>query len=81
MSKDTLDTGTTQARWARFRFAIIGPLLASPPADGELQRALADLAKKQWQDPITGLPASFSASTIERWFYRAQKEQKALSGF
>ena len=27
-------------RWARLRFAIIGPLLAAPPKPGELQAAL-----------------------------------------
>ena len=26
--------------WARLRFAIIGPLLAAPPADGDLHQAL-----------------------------------------
>jgi hypothetical protein len=33
-------------RWARVRFAIIGPVLAAPPPDGELQAALAALAAK-----------------------------------
>ena len=31
-------------RWARLRFAIIGPLLAAPPERGELGKALEDLA-------------------------------------
>ncbi len=35
-------------RWARLRFAIIGPLLAAPPSDGDLQAALAALAAKTW---------------------------------
>lgn len=36
-------------RWARLRFSIIGPLLAAPPAVGELQAALAELASKTWR--------------------------------
>ena len=33
-------------RWARLRFAIIGPLLAAPPVAGELHEALTVLAAK-----------------------------------
>jgi hypothetical protein len=32
------------ARWARFRFSVIGRLLAAPPARGELARELSQLA-------------------------------------
>ena len=62
-----------QARWARFRFSIIGPLLSAPPKKGELKSLLRDLAKKQWRHPITGSPISVSFPTLERWFYRARK--------
>ena len=31
---------------ARFRFSVIGPLLAAPPARGELQQALQELAAR-----------------------------------
>ncbi len=59
--------------WASLRFAIVGPLLASPPRErGELRSALADLARQSWQHPITGEPIRFAVSTIERWFYRAR---------
>lgn len=75
MNHETDDTGTRQARWARFRFSIIGPLLSAPPNAGELQKILADLAKKQWRHPITGLPVNFGVSTIERWFYQAREKQ------
>jgi putative transposase len=75
MNHDIPEAGTCQARWARFRFSIIGPLLSAPPNAGELQKKLADLAQKQWRHPITGLPVSFSVSTIERWFYQARKKQ------
>ena len=60
-------------RWARLRFAIIGPLLAAPPADGELQDGLHALAAKTWRHPFTGLELRFSCSTIERWYYAAKR--------
>lgn len=63
-----------RARWARFRFSIIGPLLASPPEKGQLKNALQELADKQWLHPITTLPVTFGLSTIERWYYRVRKE-------
>lgn len=60
-------------RWARLRFAIIGPLLAAPPAAGELRAALNALAAKTWRHPFTGLEIRFGVSTIERWLYAARK--------
>jgi transposase InsO family protein len=57
---------------ARLRFAIIGPLLAAPPAKGELYKALRLLAAKTWRDPVTGLDVTFGFSTIERWYYDAR---------
>ena len=63
-------------RWARFRFSVIGPLLAAPPERGELQEQLKDLAAKNWQHPITGQRVQFGLSTIERWFYTARNEKK-----
>jgi putative transposase len=59
-------------RWARLRFAIIGPLLAAPPATGDLQTALRDLAAKRWRHPFTGLEVRFGCSTLERWYYAAK---------
>jgi transposase InsO family protein len=67
------DVDTHQARWARFRFSVVGPLLSSPPESGELKLTLETLSKKQWRHPITGLPLHISFSTLERWFYRAKK--------
>jgi putative transposase len=55
-------------RWARLRCAILGPLLAAPPAVGDLQAALNDLAARTWRHPLTGLEVRFGASTIERWY-------------
>jgi len=39
-------------RWARFRFAVVGPLLACPPERGELQRELERLAVQTWKNPL-----------------------------
>ena len=55
------------------RFAIIGPLLTAPPADGELQAALETLAAKHWRHPFTALPIRFGTSTIQRWYYAARR--------
>src|SRR5580704_11737124 len=60
-------------RWARLRFAIIGPLLAAPPLAGELHEALNALAAKAWRHPFTGLEIRFGCSTLERWYYAAKK--------
>ena len=62
-------------QWARLRFAVIGPLLASPPEPGKLLDALKLLAERDWQHPITGLPTRFGVSTIERWYYQARRQR------
>jgi putative transposase len=59
-------------RWARLRFAIIGPLLAAPPAKGQLRAALEALSERTWQHPIGGRPVRFGVSTLERWYYAAR---------
>lgn len=65
----------TYQRWAHVRFSIIGPLLAAPPLRGELQAELERLAAKEWLHPVTGQPARFGVSTIQRWYYAARREQ------
>lgn len=60
-------------RWARLRFSIIGPLLAAPPAAGELHNALANLAARTWRHPTSGLDVRFGVSTLERWYYAARR--------
>lgn len=62
-------------RWAHFRFAVIGSLLASPPPRGQLRAELEQLAGRQWCHPITGEPVRFGVSTIERWLHKARKAQ------
>ncbi len=60
-------------RWARFRFSVIGGLLASPPAGGELQAALRALAARTYQHPLRpGARVQLGFSTIERWYYQAK---------
>jgi hypothetical protein len=54
-------------RWAHFRFSVIGQLLASPPAKGELAGAITALAARTWHHPTTGEPARFGFSTINRF--------------
>lgn len=60
--------------WARFRFSVIGPLLAAPPERGELQFKLKELALKKWRHPITGQWVLFGFSTVERWYYCALEQ-------
>ncbi len=62
-------------RWARFRFSIVGPLLAAPATRGELQAELKGLSEKLWRHPITGEPVRFGLSTIQRWYYTALAER------
>ena len=63
-------------RWARLRFQIIGPLLASPPESGELAARLSELAAIAYAHPITGERRRFGRSTIEHWFYAAKNNPK-----
>jgi putative transposase len=73
MSQDEVKT-PARVRWARMRFSIIGQLLASPPAPGELAGRIAELANKRWRHPTTGEEIHLSAKTIERMYYAARRE-------
>lgn len=64
------------ARWAEFRFTVIGHLLSAPPRKGDLAAAIAALAERTWQHPISAAPTRFGFSTIERWYYRALREKR-----
>ena len=59
MSRHRKEHSSSEA-WAHFRFAAVGPLLAAPPRDGDLQGALEDLAAVSWTHPITGEPVKLS---------------------
>jgi hypothetical protein len=51
----TDETSTAaRVRWARLRFAIIGPLLSAPAEAGELAARIAELAARPWRHPTTG---------------------------
>lgn len=67
------------ARWAQFRFSIIGGLLASPPERGELKRELEKLAGQHYRHPTTDKWVTFSFSTIERWYYKALRSDDPMS--
>jgi hypothetical protein len=69
-------SGCSHEQWARFRFSVIGPLLAAPPERGDLQEQLKSLAAKKWHHPISGQRVQFGLSTIERWFYTARNQKK-----
>jgi transposase InsO family protein len=66
-------------RWARLRFAIVGPLLASPPRRGELGEEIGRLAEKSWRHPRTGEPVRFGRSTIERWLMVARRSRDPVA--
>jgi len=66
------DDTPARLRWARRRFSIVGPLLAAPPADGELHARIESLAQQRWQHPTTQESVQFSFKTIERWYYAAR---------
>lgn len=66
-------------RWARLRFAIIGPLLAAPPPRGELGKALEGLSRKPWRHPVSGVPIRYSAATLERWYYVARRSHDPIT--
>ena len=65
--------------WARFRFAIIGALLAAPPKQGELRRSIEALSKRNWPHPMEGTAIRFSFTTIERWYYAARNAQDPVA--
>jgi transposase InsO family protein len=69
------DQGHSHERWAHFRFSVIGPLLAAPPARGELQARLQELATKKWRHPLSGEWFVAGFSTIERWYYKARRSK------
>ena len=63
-------------QWARFRFSVVGPLLAAPPQRGQLQAKLQELAAQKWLHPISGQWVEFGLSSVERWYYIALNEKQ-----
>ncbi len=66
-------------QWARFRFSIIGALLACPPEAGQLRHRLVQLAGQLWRHPLDGTPMRLSVATLERWFYAARGAQDPVA--
>ena len=71
--------GTTSEKWARLRFAIVGPLLVSPPPEGGLKAELENLSRRSWDHPSGTGQVRFAASTIERWYYEARAKQNPVA--
>ena len=69
---DTNHARGKHERWARLRFAVVGPLLASPPPAGGLRAELERLSHQSWEHPSGRGPVRFALSTIERWYYQAR---------
>jgi len=69
-------SGPVHERSGHFRFAVIGQLLASPPAKGELAGAIAALAAHICRHPISAKSVRVGFSTIERWYYGAPEGEK-----
>jgi len=60
-------------RWGRFRLQVIGPLLASPAASGELQEKIRELSERVYRHPLhQEMSLVLGFSTIERWYYQAK---------
>lgn len=72
------DDTPARVRWARLRFAIIGPLLSAPSDAGELWARIEELAAKSWGHPTTLRAIRFSPKTIERWYYTSKDEQDPI---
>jgi putative transposase len=64
--------GSSRVRWARFRFEVIGHLLAAPPDPGELDARIEELSRTLFTHPTTGKKVTLAFSTIERWYYCAK---------
>jgi putative transposase len=67
---------SSHQRWAHLRFSVVGPLLASPPAPGQLRVRLRALADQSWRHPASGEWVHFGVSTIERWYYCALRAKQ-----
>lgn len=70
------DTSSVQLKWARLRFSVVGPLLASPPDN--LAAAITELANKEWKHPTQNRALKFGCSTIERWYYQSLRSQNPI---
>jgi transposase InsO family protein len=73
---DVTATQSPHRQLGAFRHAVVGPLLAAPPARGQLASELDKLASKEWVHPVTGEKVRLGRSTIEAWYYAVRDEKK-----
>jgi putative transposase len=73
------DPPPARMRWARLRLSMVGPLLHSPPEQGELALRIAEIAKREWQHPTTGERLRVSEKTIERMYYAVRGEDDPIA--
>jgi putative transposase len=67
----TEESRSSPERWARFRFSVIGQLLASPPKRGELAEELNKLAERRYRHPTKPDEwLTIGVSTLEKWYYQ-----------
>lgn len=68
------EKGAHKLVWARFRLQVIGPLLASPADQGELQGKIRELSERVYRHPLRPEKSvRFGFSTLERWYYQARE--------
>ncbi len=67
------DAESPHQKWAYFKFAVVGKLLANPPSHGTLGDEIAELSETTWRHPITDKPVRFAFSTIQTWYYQSRK--------
>ena len=65
--------------WGQLRFSVVGPLLTSPPEKGELTKSIRLLAGRSYLHPFKDEWIQFGASTIERWYYQAQRSNDPVA--
>src|ERR1700751_1114622 len=65
-------------QWARFRFSVIGPLLAAPPDRGELQEQLESFAAKNGIIPSPGNEFNLISRLLSGGFIQPVTRRKIL---
>ena len=72
-----METSAHEA-WARLRFAVVGPLLVSPPPAGQLRAEFERLSRRSWDHPSGKGQVCFAVPTIERWYYQARSHENPV---
>jgi transposase InsO family protein len=78
MSTD--ESRSSPESWARFRFSVIGQLLASPPEPGELSTELKKLAQRRYRHPTKPHEwLTIGVSTLEKWYYQVKGAEDPIA--